>query len=54
MNLQEQYDKIYSFFKTTTETFDELIWDGNQLSVWLNNKSIEIYSREDVNEWFDL
>lgn len=40
---QQQYDKIYSFFKTTCEPFDFLEWDGQILQVWQNNKVIEIY-----------
>ena len=27
--LQAQYEKIHSFFKTTTEPFDLLDWDGS-------------------------
>jgi len=50
MKLQEEYDKIYSFFKTTIEPFDELDWNGKRLNVVLNNKTIEIYSKEDINE----
>ena len=42
--LQSQYDKIYSFFKTTTESFDFLEWDGRALNVWFNNLIIEVYS----------
>lgn len=30
ISLQKQYDNIYSFFKTTTEYFDELEWDGKK------------------------
>ena len=38
--MQHQYDLIYSFFKTTTEPFDGLEWDGKILNVWLNEKII--------------
>ncbi len=41
--LQSQYDFIYSLFRTTTEPFDELEWDGKVLDVWLNNEKIESY-----------
>ena len=50
MKLQEEYDKIYSFFKTTTEPFDELEWNGKELSVLLNDEVVEIYSRRYVYE----
>jgi len=50
MNSQEQYDKIYSFFKSTTEPFDELDWDGNSLLVFLNGNKIEEYSLKDLRE----
>ncbi len=50
MNLQEQYDKIYLFFKTTTEPFDELIWDGKYLLVVLNGNVIEKYAKSDLEE----
>lgn len=50
MNLQEQYDKIYSFFKTTIEPFDELDWDGSNLKVILNENIIEEYSISDLKE----
>ena len=43
--LQNQYDKIYNYFKNTTEPFDLLEWDGNTLEVVLNDKTVEIYSR---------
>ncbi|MDA2921784.1 hypothetical protein MYX07_00780 [Patescibacteria group bacterium AH-259-L07] len=47
--LQQQYDKIYSFFKTTCEPFDFLEWDGQILQVWQNDGVIEIYCLEDLN-----
>lgn len=46
--LQLQYDRIDSYFKTTTEPFDFLDWDGKLLNVWLNNKVIEKYSIQDL------
>ena len=48
-NLQNQYDKIYSYFKTTTEPFDFLEWDGKILKVWLNDNLIEKYYLKDLN-----
>ena len=51
MNIQEEYDKIYLFFKKTSEAFDELDWDGKKLKVLLSDKIIEVYSKEDVKQW---
>ena len=48
--MQHQYDLIYSFFKTTTEPFDDLEWDGKILNVWLNEKIIERYNYKDLKE----
>jgi hypothetical protein len=51
MKLQEEYDKIYSFLKTTSEPFDELDWDGETLDVILNNQINERYTRKDITKW---
>ena len=48
--LKMQYDTIYSFFKTTTEPFDSLEWDGEILQVILNGVTIEKYSYTDLLE----
>ena len=48
--LQEEYDKIYSFFKQTTDPFDELDWDGKELNVLLDNEIIETYSKDDIKD----
>jgi hypothetical protein len=48
--LQNQYDKIYSYFKTTTELFDYLKWDGRVLLIWKDNKVIERYLLEDLKK----
>jgi hypothetical protein len=50
VDLQKQYDLIHSYFKTTTEPYDELDWDGDTLLVLLDNKVIEKYSYEDLKE----
>ena len=42
--IQSQYDKIYSYFKSTTEPFDFLEWDGKNLVVWNKGEIIEQYS----------
>jgi len=47
--LQFQDDKIHSYFKTTTEPFDFLEWDGKILQVWNGNAVVEIYCLKDVN-----
>ncbi len=48
--MQEQYDKIYSYFRTTTEPFDELDWVGDELLVIFENQIIEKYEVEDLKE----
>jgi len=50
MSIQEQYDIFYSFFKSTTEPFDEFQWDGSSLNVILNEKIIEKFSYSDLKE----
>ncbi|GMO48203.1 MAG: hypothetical protein Ta2B_30170 [Termitinemataceae bacterium] len=49
MNIQKQYDSIYSFFKTTTEYFDEIQWDGIECLIIFKNKVIEKYSFKDLD-----
>ena len=46
--LQNQYDRIYEYFKTTTEQFDFLEWDGKILNVWDNFCIIEIYKYREL------
>lgn len=46
--MQIQYDKIYSYFKTTCESFDFLEWNGKILYVWFCNKIIETYKYRDL------
>ncbi len=48
--LQKSYDKIYSYFKTTTEQFDYLEWDGKILKVWNKNKVVETYEYKDLEK----
>jgi len=50
VDIQKQYDLIRSYFKTTTEPFDELDWDGNLLLVWLDDEVIERYTYEELKE----
>lgn len=50
MDLQNQYNFIHSFFKTTNEPFDYLDWDGNTIDVWQKNKKLESYSLSDLKE----
>jgi len=47
--IQSQYDKIYSYFKTTCEPFDLLEWNGKTLNVWSNDRIVEIYQYEDLD-----
>ena len=46
--LQRQYDLIYYFFKSTTEPFDELIWDGFLLQVLFKGRIVEEYDINDL------
>jgi hypothetical protein len=46
-SLQYSYDRIYSFFKTTSEPFDFLEWDGKVISVIYNNAVVETYGIND-------
>lgn len=46
--IQNQYDQIHSYFKTTTEPFDSLEWDGKVLEVLDKNKVVEIYKHKDL------
>lgn len=48
--LQSQYDKIYSYFKTTTEPFDYLEWEGKGLQVWNGDVVVEKYSLKTLKE----
>ncbi|MDO8524254.1 MAG: hypothetical protein Q7R99_01335 [bacterium] len=50
--LESQYNKIYSYFKTTTEPFDYLEYEGKDLQVWNKSVVIERYSKKDVKEIF--
>lgn len=49
-DLQIQYNKIYAFFRNTTEYFDYLDWNGENLYVWENNEIIEQYSFKDLKK----
>jgi len=48
--LQSQYDRIYSYFRTTCELFDFLDWDGKVLYVWFLNEITEIYKYRDLKK----
>ena len=50
MVLQDEYDKIRFWFKTTQtgSPYDDLEWDGKTLYVILKNETIETYSRFDL------
>jgi len=50
LTLQTQYDKIYSYFRTTTEPLDSLKWDGRVLRVWYKNSIVEIYRHADLTK----
>jgi hypothetical protein len=46
--LQNQYNLIHSFFKTTNEPYDYLNWSGEKLLVFLKGKIIEQYTFNDL------
>jgi hypothetical protein len=48
--LLRQYDLIYSFFKTTSEAFDGLDWEGEILSVVFSDSVIEEYTLSDLKK----
>ena len=48
--LQVQYEKIHSYFKTTTEPFDFLERNGNVLNVWFQDTVVEKYGYADLSE----
>lgn len=50
-SLQTQYDKICSYFRTTTELFGSLEWNGETLEVWSKDKIIEIYKYRDLRNF---
>ncbi|MDA8014698.1 MAG: hypothetical protein MPK09_03670 [Gammaproteobacteria bacterium] len=50
MQLQRQIDAIFRFFKTTTEPYDDLDWNGVDLLVFLNDRVIEKYAYADLAE----
>lgn len=49
-DIQNQYDKIYSYFRTTCEPFDYVEFDGCVLQVWNNGVLVEKYSLKDLKE----
>ena len=54
LTLQTQYDRIYSYFKTTCEPFDFIEWDGKDLLVWQDEAAIEKYSFKDLQRLIPL
>ena len=48
--LQRQSNLINRYFKTTTEPYDELEWDGKTLQVWLGDETIETYTHTDLTD----
>lgn len=49
LKFQSQYDKIYSYFKTTCEPFDFLDWDGKILQTCKGDIMVEVYRLKDLN-----
>lgn len=48
--LQKRLELIQSWLKTTSEPFDDWDWDGETLTIWLNDKLIEKYTNKDLKE----
>jgi hypothetical protein len=48
LDIQAQYDAMHSYFKTSTESYDEIEWNGEVCSVILNNETIESYKMSDL------
>lgn len=46
--LQFEYDKIYSYFRTTCERFDFLDWNGIILNIWRDDQIIEVYKYREL------
>lgn len=46
--IQLEYDKIYSYFKTTCEPFDFLEWNGRIFNIWNKEKIVEIYRYKEL------
>jgi hypothetical protein len=49
--LQRDYDLIHRWFKTTTEPYDKLDWDGTTLHVLLRDKVVEQYTYSDLKRF---
>lgn len=48
MDIQAQSDLINEYFKTTTEPFNTIEWDGNELLVILHDLIVERYDINDL------
>jgi len=53
IKLQRQYDLIRMLFKVTTEPFDNLDWDGEELFVFYRGEIIGRYPYRDLCEFID-
>lgn len=53
LTIDEQNDfinRIRNFLKNSTPSFDDYFWDGEELSVIDDGKTIETYSYSDLKE----
>lgn len=48
LKFQSQYNKIYSYFRTTCEPFDFVEWDGKVVRIWIKDEVVEIYKLKDL------
>lgn len=44
-------DRIQFWLARTTEPFDDWEYDGNELVIFINNKPIEVYDSETIEEY---
>jgi calcineurin-like phosphoesterase family protein len=49
--LDKEFNQIRHFFKTTTEPFNDLEWDGEELLVIYNGLKVETYTKKDLYEF---
>lgn len=50
MDIQTQGNLIDRYLHYTTEPFDDWYWDGEELTIMLENNVIEKYTYKDIKE----
>ena len=52
LSAEDESEYIYrNFLKNSNENFDEWEWDGQMLSIYFENTTIEIYTRNDLKQF---